>query len=236
MNILGISCFYHDSAACLVRDGEIIAAVQEERFTRKKHDFNFPINSINWCLREGGIVPSELDYIVFYDKPLIKFSGGNFSLGQYFAGLQQMPYGNRPRFTTAEQLSNQLGNWVRDELLLREAKRRNLEREPRVQADVHSIMEQQFYNLLVEQEIAALAVPDSVSAYFKSPVKQRSGKNLALSRFQQLEEWRRVEAEKNVHNQLGQGKRQVWIDRDKIRQESRGINWDRRIRMFMVRQ
>jgi len=73
MNILGISCFYHDSAACLVRDGEIIAAVQEERFTRKKHDFNFPINAINWCLKEGGITAKELDFVVFYDKPFIKF-------------------------------------------------------------------------------------------------------------------------------------------------------------------
>jgi len=73
MNILGISCFYHDSAACLVRDGEIIAAVQEERFTRKKHDFNFPLNSINWCLSQGGIRSQELDFVVFYDKPFIKF-------------------------------------------------------------------------------------------------------------------------------------------------------------------
>jgi len=73
MNILGISCFYHDSAVCLVRDGEIIAAVQEERFTRKKHDFNFPINAINWCLKECNISSPELDFVVFYDKPLIKF-------------------------------------------------------------------------------------------------------------------------------------------------------------------
>src|SRR3989338_8770148 len=73
MNILGISCFYHDSAACLVQDGEIIAAVQEERFTRKKHDFNFPINSINWCLGAGKITVQELDFVVFYDKPFIKF-------------------------------------------------------------------------------------------------------------------------------------------------------------------
>ncbi len=73
MNILGISCFYHDSAACLVRDGEIISAVQEERFTRKKHDFNFPINAINWCLKEQNITPKDLDFVVFYDKPFIKF-------------------------------------------------------------------------------------------------------------------------------------------------------------------
>ena len=73
MNILGISCFYHDSAACLVKDGEIIAAVQEERFTRRKHDFNFPVNSINWCLKEDGISGKDLNFVVFYDKPFIKF-------------------------------------------------------------------------------------------------------------------------------------------------------------------
>src|SRR5256886_16532261 len=73
MNILGISAFYHDSAACLVRDGEIIAAAQEERFTRKKHDPRFPSHAISYCLREGGIKLSELNYIAFYDKPLLKF-------------------------------------------------------------------------------------------------------------------------------------------------------------------
>jgi len=73
MNILGISAFYHDSAACLVRDGEIVAAAQEERFTRKKHDFNFPTNAINYCLKEGNVESSQLDYVAFYDKPFIKF-------------------------------------------------------------------------------------------------------------------------------------------------------------------
>ncbi|MDD2679595.1 MAG: carbamoyltransferase [Candidatus Omnitrophica bacterium] len=73
MNILGISCFYHDSAGCLVQDGEIIAAAQEERFSRKKHDFNFPSNAIKYCLAQGRIKAEELDYVVFYDKPFIKF-------------------------------------------------------------------------------------------------------------------------------------------------------------------
>src|SRR5436309_2061519 len=73
MNILGISAFYHDSAACLVTDGKIVAAAQEERFTRKKHDYNFPTNAIRYCLEEGGLKGSELDYVAFYDKPLLKF-------------------------------------------------------------------------------------------------------------------------------------------------------------------
>jgi len=73
MNILGISAFYHDSAACLVRDGDIVAAAQEERFTRKKQDFSFPLNAINYCLEAGKIKSESLDFIAFYDKPFVKF-------------------------------------------------------------------------------------------------------------------------------------------------------------------
>lgn len=73
MNILGISAFYHDSAACLVRNGEIIAAAQEERFTRKKHDFNFPDHAIAYCLKEGNLRAADLDIVAFYDKPFLKF-------------------------------------------------------------------------------------------------------------------------------------------------------------------
>ena len=73
MNILGISAFYHDSAACLVRDGELVAAAQEERFTRKKHDYGFPQHAIDYCLGEAGITPEDLDFVAFYDKPLLKF-------------------------------------------------------------------------------------------------------------------------------------------------------------------
>ncbi|MCH8829533.1 MAG: hypothetical protein IID45_08155, partial [Planctomycetes bacterium] len=71
--ILGISAFYHDSAAALVVDGEIVAAAQEERFTRKKHDPDFPTNAIDYCLQEAGIAPNDLDYVGFYDKPFLKF-------------------------------------------------------------------------------------------------------------------------------------------------------------------
>ncbi|MEJ2545443.1 MAG: carbamoyltransferase, partial [Calditrichaceae bacterium] len=72
--ILGISAFYHDSAAALLKDGKIIAAAQEERFTRKKHDYNFPTNAVNYCLKEAQITSDQLKYIAFYDKPFIKFN------------------------------------------------------------------------------------------------------------------------------------------------------------------
>jgi len=71
--ILGVSAFYHDSAACLLADGEIVAAAQEERFSRKKHDPGFPSQAIAYCLREAGLSAPELDYVAFYDKPLSKF-------------------------------------------------------------------------------------------------------------------------------------------------------------------
>ena len=73
MYILGISAYYHDSAACLLKDGEIIAAVQEERFTRKKHDAGFPNHAILYCLKEAGILAKDIDNVVFYEKPFVKF-------------------------------------------------------------------------------------------------------------------------------------------------------------------
>src|SRR5437867_3685281 len=71
--ILGISAFYHDSAACLLRGGEIVAAAQEERFTRKKGDASFPTQAVSYCLRAAGIQTSDLAHVGFYDKPLLKF-------------------------------------------------------------------------------------------------------------------------------------------------------------------
>ncbi len=71
--ILGISAFYHDSAAALVVDGDVVAAAQEERFTREKHDARFPARAISYCLEEAGLSSEQLDYVAFYDKPLVKF-------------------------------------------------------------------------------------------------------------------------------------------------------------------
>src|SRR5712691_7209962 len=71
--ILGISAFYHDAAAALVQDGHVIAAAQEERFTRKKHDDRFPAHAVQYCLEEGGVRVEDLSHVVFYEKPLLKF-------------------------------------------------------------------------------------------------------------------------------------------------------------------
>ena len=73
MIVLGISAYYHDSAAAIVRDGVIVNAAQEERFTRKKHDPSFPVNAIRWCIADAGIAPNDIDRVAFYDKPFLKF-------------------------------------------------------------------------------------------------------------------------------------------------------------------
>src|SRR5947208_1532820 len=72
MNILGISCYYHDAAAALLQDGVLVAAAEEERFSRRKHDARFPVHAIAFCLRQARISGNDIDYAVFYEKPLLK--------------------------------------------------------------------------------------------------------------------------------------------------------------------
>lgn len=114
MNILGISAFYHDSAACLVRDGELIAAAQEERFTRKRHDADFPKCAVEYCLQEAGIKVSDLDYVGFYDKPFIKFER---ILETY---LSIAPSGMK-------QFLSAIPIWLKDKLWTRENIRKHLD-------------------------------------------------------------------------------------------------------------
>ncbi|MCB9772619.1 MAG: carbamoyltransferase [Candidatus Omnitrophica bacterium] len=112
--ILGISAFYHDSAACLVKNGEIIAAAQEERFTRKKHDFDFPINAVNYCLKEAGITSKELDYVAFYEKPFIKFERLLFTYFRYApfgiaSFLHAMPIWLKEKLFLKDLINEKLG-------------------------------------------------------------------------------------------------------------------------------
>src|SRR5436190_12320377 len=113
VNILGISAFYPDSAACLVRDGQIIAAAQEERFTRKKHDPAFPKNAAEYCLREGAIKLSDIDCLAFYEQPFLKFDR---ILHSYLA---YAPSGLRS-FLMAIQL------WIRERIWMKELIRKEL--------------------------------------------------------------------------------------------------------------
>ncbi len=109
---MGISAYYHDSGVALIRDEEIIAAVQEERFTRKKHDPDFPSRSIQYCLQEAGITLADVDYIAFYDKPFLKFER---LLETY---LTEAPYGLRSFIMSVPV-------WLKDKLFLKETLARN---------------------------------------------------------------------------------------------------------------
>ena len=113
MKIIGISCFYHDSAAALVINGNIISAVQEERFTRVKHDASFPIHSIKYCLNSANLKISDIDAFVFYEKPFIKFER---LLETY---LQKVPFGFKS-FKLAIPL------WIKEKLFQRQLIVRNL--------------------------------------------------------------------------------------------------------------
>jgi carbamoyltransferase len=119
--ILGISAYYHDAAACLVRDGEIVAAAQEERFSRKRHDAGFPRHAVAYCLAEGGLALGDLDYVAFYDKPLLKFER---LLEQYLGvaphGLRQfvaaMPVWLREKLFTRRLILKELDGFVGETL------------------------------------------------------------------------------------------------------------------------
>ena len=113
IDILGISAYYHDSAACLLRDGQIVAAAQEERFTRKKQDARFPARAVQYCLREGGIALTDLAYIAFYDKPLVKFE----RLLETYLGFA--PRGLRS-FVAAMPV------WLKEKLLLKDLLKKEL--------------------------------------------------------------------------------------------------------------
>ncbi len=116
--ILGISAFYHDSAAALVVDGEIVAAAQEERFTRVKHDHRFPDRAIDYCLREGGLSAEDLDHVVFYDKPLLKFDRLletylAFSPGGLRSFLSAMPLWLKTKLHLPREIRRHLGGRYR---------------------------------------------------------------------------------------------------------------------------
>lgn len=147
MIILGISAYYHDSACALVRDGEIIAAAQEERFTRKKHDARFPHYALEYCLTEAGITCAELDHIVFYDKPFLKFER---LLETYVAFA---PKG----FTS---FSRSMLSWLKDKLFLKSTVQREL--------SLHGVNKIQAERVLFSEHHLSHAA----SAFYPSPYEE----------------------------------------------------------------
>ncbi len=124
MNILGISCYYHDSAAVLIKDGELIAAAEEERFTRKKHDNSFPSNAIDYCLNEGGLKISEIDKVCFHEKPIQKFDRILTTAGRSF------PHG-------FQFFSHAIPEWLKTKLRIKKKIHKKLETKPPIEFSQH---------------------------------------------------------------------------------------------------
>ena len=150
--ILGISCYYHDSAACLIREGEIISAVQEERFTRIKHDSSFPYNAIKYCLETNQINIDNIDAIVYYEKPLLTFER-----------LLETYLGTAPRgalsFISAMQV------WIKEKLFLKS----NLKKEFRnLQKELTSQKEPKLPEILYSEHHLSHAA----AAFYPSPFEE----------------------------------------------------------------
>src|SRR5262249_49892158 len=127
--ILGISAYYHDSAACLVVDGEIRAAAQEERFTRKKHDHRFPSHAVAYCLDEEGIAAEEIDLVGFYDKPLLKFERLletylDYAPGGFPSFLKAMPLWIRQKLWMSDLIRHEIAKATGSDADEKGAKRR----------------------------------------------------------------------------------------------------------------
>ncbi len=169
------------------------------------------------------------------NDPLIRYRGGTISLGEFLNAQKKIPVSNRPRFRTPRQLSNKMGKWVRDEFLLKEAYRKGIENHPRVKREVREFALEQTYLYYLKQKYQEVEVPDSVRAFFQHSSAKRNAP-VGLRRFHTVNEWRWEQARRRLHRELQQQAPPVQIDRELLRRESKQMDWQRRIRMFVIRQ
>lgn len=152
MNILGISCYYHDSAVCLIKDGVVVAAVQEERFTRVKNTSDFPRNAINYCIQAGDITFSDIDYVAFYEKPYLKFSR------VIFDHIFSFPFSYKNFIQNTPQ-------WLQDRLILPLILKKEMGYEGKTVFIKHHLAHASSSYLVSPFEEAAIIVADGVGEY-----------------------------------------------------------------------
>ncbi|MCU0412186.1 MAG: hypothetical protein MUF82_06610, partial [Bacteroidetes bacterium] len=169
MKILGISCFYHDAAAALLLDGKVVAAAQEERFTRKRHDPDFPINAIRYALSHANLKASDLDYVVFYDKPFVKFER---ILQTYFATF---PLGYRS-FLKA------LPVWLKEKMWIRQTIMKDLDYDGEILFTDHHVSHAASAFLPSPYEEAAILTLDGVGEWDTATIGVGRGTDIQLRR------------------------------------------------------
>lgn len=167
MNILGISCYYHDSAACLVKDGVLVAAVQEERFNRVKNSSDFPINAINFCIQQGEISFADIDYIAFYEKPYLKFSRYIHDI------IEKFPFSYTSFLRNTPQ-------WLQDRLILPEVLRREISYKSKVVFIPHHHAHAASSFFVSDFEKAGIIVNDGVGEWATSSIGYGNGNNIIL--------------------------------------------------------
>ena len=167
MDILGISAFYHDAAACLLRDGEIVAAASEERFTRKKHDADFPEHAIRYCLDEGRVRVDDLAYVGFYEKPFVKFKR------ILYTHLACYPFSFRP-FLKA------IPSWMREKLIIPSLIRQKIGYDGQVLMTEHHLSHAASSYLLSPFREAAILTVDGVGEWSTATYGRGQGNDITL--------------------------------------------------------
>lgn len=170
------------------------------------------------------------------DEPLIQMRNGKMTVREYLRALKEIPLSNRPRFRTPRQLSNQMGVYIRDQLLLIEARRNGLQHHPRVMREVREFLEEQSYYHYLRVELDSLKIPGWVKRYFAKKDTTQVRRHPALTKFHTLQEWSWWRAERNLHSRLRAPEPDIFIDEQKLRLENKQIDWGSRIRMFAVRK
>lgn len=170
------------------------------------------------------------------NRPLIKYNEGSISIREYLTALKKIPISNRPRFLTALEFSNQIGIWIRDELLYQEALNAKLDDHPTVLKEIEQFVKEQSYYYFLQKEIEEFKIPEAVNEYFKSKDKAILKTYPDLRIYHTKEEWHWAQGEKTLHQSLKNINVHIEIDSSLIRNESKNIDWDRRIRMIVVRK
>ncbi len=170
----------------------------------------------------------------YLKKAFIHYKGGHVTLDEFITAMRQIPLSQRPRFRTAHELSLQIAKWFRDEYLFNQARKEGLADDPQVNKEVQRFAEQELYYYYVNQIVDTLRTPPEVSAYFKK--KDHSNPPRELRHFNTLQEWKWSRAQRILHQRLQKLPIKVEVNIPLLKQESKNIDWQGNVRMFMVRK